>query len=1352
MDIKGIVTYAVMKCEEVNLMKKLVKMLISALVFVLFTGTGCIVKAEESKVYTDKEALLEDFRDETIYFVMTTRFYDGDSSNNVQCWDGKAMNDGDEPWRGDFKGLIDKLDYIKALGFTAVWITPVVKNASGYDYHGYHAINFKEVDSRYQSDDCTYQDLIDAVHERGMKIIQDVVFNHTGNFGEENLLPLFERDDSANLAEITECMIPNEEYLPTASDYYSLLPGKQYDMRLDYMKNHLKLDKKKENDPDNLWHHFGDFNWDDYTCQLAQIAGDCVDLNTENPKVYKYLVDAYSQYIKMGVDAFRVDTVRHMSRLSLNKGFITQLNDIYNEVHGTSGEGNFYMFGEVCTRYTDIWYREIPALSTPFYTWKESKEYPWIDDENDPEAYVTNMASAQQHYNDNDKDDISDQPTSDNALLNGNDYHKTDSSMASGLNVIDFPMHWNFKNAKNAFNLAVKTDKYYNDATYNVVYVDSHDYAPDGAPEGQRFSGSQSTWAENLDLMFTFRGIPCIYYGSEVEFQKGKPIDKGLDAALADTGRAYFGDYIEGNIDTIDFAKYTNVSGRMAETLEYPLSLHIQRLNRLRAAIPALRKGQYSTEDISYSGMAFKRRYTDSTTDSFALVTISGDATFSNIPNGRYTDAITGKVKKVTDNTLKAECSEKADMRVYVLDTALTKAPGMIEGHSKYLSGGKDVTIQENPVTAISLDKTEATVELGETLKLKATVTPYNATGKTLKWKSSDTSVATVNGGKVTPLSAGKTTIIVTTENGLAAKAEVTVTATGVQVEDIVLSKTSAELTIGDKVSVTADISPADAANKKITWKSSDTGIARVNDGEITAKSLGTAVITATTVNGREASVVVTVKSKVVTGDVMYFEKPESWGNSINCYIWNDTYSNSSWPGVKMETYTDGVYVIGWPEGETDLNVIFNDGSAQTPDLVAKVNGYYNEKGLVSTDTSERIEVTEISTDKKTVELEEGQSAQITATVLPENASVKSISWSSSNQNVAEVDNTGKITVKGAGSAIIYATANNGVKAEINVKATGEDVPVPGDEGKVFIYGFSTDSTENGILVGGTVRLTASAESTTGKNVKSKFYDNNGENDVIIKDYSVENTAEVTFDEIGKYNIYAVAEDEDGNTAKAVISGFDVHKEAETPSEDPSEDPSETPSDEVQPLKIEGFSVSRKSGSVYVGTKIKLTANVSGGKGPYKYSFKYRYNNKTVKICGYKTSASVSWKPVHSGKYNLYVYVKDGNGNTKKKSINSYKVKAKTINVSYLKMSKKSGKVSKGNTVRISALAKGGFGSLKYKFVCKGNGKTTTIKNYSTSKSVNWKIKKSGTYKIYVYVKDADGKVVIKSINKYIVK
>lgn len=114
--------------------------------------------------------------------------------------------------------------------------------------------------------------------------------------------------------------------------------------------------------------------------------------------------------------------------------------------------------------------------------------------------------------------------------------------------------------------IAQEGDHYYNDASWNVVYVDSHDYCP-GPNDGVRFNGGTAQWAENLSLMFTFRGIPCIYYGSEVEFQKGKTIDKGPQMALANSGRAYFGAYLEGDVTASDFGTFT-ASGNVAKTLD----------------------------------------------------------------------------------------------------------------------------------------------------------------------------------------------------------------------------------------------------------------------------------------------------------------------------------------------------------------------------------------------------------------------------------------------------------------------------------------------------------------------------------------------------------------------------------------------------------------------------------------------------------------------------------------------------------------------------------------------------------------------------------------------------------------
>ena len=658
-----------------------------------------------------------DMREETIYFVMTTRFYDGDTGNDVHCWDdGTAGNGDDDPaWRGDFKGLGEKLDYIKALGFSAIWVTPVVTNASGYDYHGYHAMDLSTVDARYESSDYTYEDLIHDAHQKGMKIIQDVVLQHTGNFGEAYFCNLFTKDTTKDLGNLQESLIPTQYLLDTyglksPEEYWAQKPGVQYQQRLNLMKNvtysgdngnstgpqpaeqDFSMDKISQSDtynPNNYYHtgYFQSPNYDDWTTKFSQIAGDCVDLNTENPAVAEYVVDSYSKYMDMGVDGFRVDTVRHIPRLSLNIMFNDQLMDAAK----AAGKPNFYMFGEICTRYTSVWYRGHAEESTPYYTWKESNSK-WADswhwgtsatDIND------NMNLVLQHYLEEDNyngDMDSTQPKSDNAFLDGITYHGSDRSMASGMDAIDFQMHRMFGSAKNAYNFAVNNDQYYNDATYSVMYVDSHDYAPEQPDETTRFTGGTQTWAENMDLMFTFRGIPCVYYGSEVEFKKGELIDKGLLISLENSGRAYFGDYLEGTVKATDFSEYT-ASGTVADTLASPLSKHLSKVNAIRRAIPALQKGQYTASNTYVTGgdMSYVRRYTDDNTDSLALVSISSGATFKNIPDGKYVDAVTGDVKYVTDGTLTVPELAKANMRVYVCcASGFTGIDGQIGGDSAY--------------------------------------------------------------------------------------------------------------------------------------------------------------------------------------------------------------------------------------------------------------------------------------------------------------------------------------------------------------------------------------------------------------------------------------------------------------------------------------------------------------------------------------------------------------------------------------------------------------------------------------------------------------------------------------------
>ena len=597
-------------------------------------------KGQVLNKYTGKRT---DYREDSIYFAMTTRFYDGDSSNNKFCWDG-GQNQSDPEWRGDFKGLIEKMDYIKALGFTAIWITPVVKNASGYDYHGYHAINFGEVDPRYESTDVKFSNVIAEAHKRDMKIVLDVVFNHTSNYGEENLFPMFNYNpkNSATYNDLKPGLYYNE-VLP--SNYASIGGGRQFDARTNAMK-------EAATDQYNIYHHEKSMGYEQYIEQTGSLAGDCVDLNTENPTVANYIIDKYGDFIRMGVDGFRVDTVKHISRLTFNK----YINPGLMAIAKKCGNENFFMFGEVCNRERGVWNHNVASDSACFYTWKESKDYPWG-------TRKINEKSTLDNWNDNVNPAV--QPTIDNAYLRSDyTYHEPDHSRKSDMNVIDFAMHWNFQYARDAYNVAKNNDEVYNDATYNVVYVDSHDYSPDGV-DPKRYDEGTDAWKENMSLMFTFRGVPCLYYGSEVEFQKGKTID--YYQHLSESGRAYFGDYLKGTVKATDFGVYT-ATDTVNNTLNSTLSKHLQKLNKIRLKVPALSKGQYSAQD----NMAFVRRYTKGNIDSLAVVAISNGATFNGLPRGTYVDLVSGDRKTVNNGTLSISVSGQGNLAVYVLENSYT--------------------------------------------------------------------------------------------------------------------------------------------------------------------------------------------------------------------------------------------------------------------------------------------------------------------------------------------------------------------------------------------------------------------------------------------------------------------------------------------------------------------------------------------------------------------------------------------------------------------------------------------------------------------------------------------------------
>lgn len=634
-----------------------------------------------------------DPRKDPIYFVLTARFYDGDPSNNrggsQHVKSGNAANN-DPMFRGDFKGLVERLDYIKALGFSAVWVTPVVLNRSDYDYHGYHGYDFYKVDPRLESAGASYQDLINAAHAKGMKIYQDVVYNHSSRWGAKGLFTptvygvrdsqwswyYDEKNEGFEYDGLTVEPKSGKAYYNgdlwstaepsgnTCLNWGKPTGGKSAEGYTLY--NCQWPSPTSGMFPKAYYHQCWIGNWEGEDSRSCWLHEDLADFNTENTQVQNYLIGAYDKYIDMGVDGFRVDTAVHIPRVTWNRRFLPAIYDRVTQRFGATAAQNFFVFGEVAAFVNDKWNRGSVNHSAQFYTWKERKEYS-ADDEK----------AAIEQYNYEEQLGTGNQPTSANAFLDGNAYHAPDRSRFSGMNIIDMRMHMNFGDAQNAYNNGKDSDDSVNDATYNVVYVDSHDYGPNKS--SNRYSGGTDAWAENMALMWTFRGIPTLYYGSETEFQKGKQIDCGPSCPLASTGRAYYGDQLAGSVTASGFGTVASASGQVATTLAQPLVKHLQRLNQIRRAVPALQLGQYSTQGIS-GDMAFKRRYTGAGTDSFALVTVTGAATYSGIPNGTYRDAVTGDVRTVSNGSLSVAAPGKGNLRVYVLD-----GPGKIGESGPYL-------------------------------------------------------------------------------------------------------------------------------------------------------------------------------------------------------------------------------------------------------------------------------------------------------------------------------------------------------------------------------------------------------------------------------------------------------------------------------------------------------------------------------------------------------------------------------------------------------------------------------------------------------------------------------------------
>ncbi|MGZ9092608.1 MAG: alpha-amylase family glycosyl hydrolase, partial [Rhodoplanes sp.] len=348
---------------------------------------------------------------------------------------------------------------------------------------------------------------------------------------------------------------------------------------------------------DPTWYHQEGFimggDWESqHPLQARSIAGDCIDLFTENQTVRDYIIESIGRYLDMGVDALRIDTVKHIERGNLLE---------YINAWKARKPGLF-CFGENFVRGTG-----------------------WGDLFGDDNAGSTIRPWWYTR--------LTDDPRNPNA---GGD---------SGFSVLDFGLFSTFRDnvSRGSFGGiggVLSRDWVYGDATQLVTFLQNHDAGPDNDFRF-RFRGDDWMAACAYNLLWTIRGIPCLYQGEEIAFMRGAPQDIiGNNDTLDSTGRAYFGDHLTDEA--------------LPTTQSHPLYRHIQRLNRIRRAIPALQKAPMGSVNEWGSGMSFVRDWNNG--ESYAVIGLAmgGDQniTVGGLRNGTYRDAVSGGEITVDDGTI----------------------------------------------------------------------------------------------------------------------------------------------------------------------------------------------------------------------------------------------------------------------------------------------------------------------------------------------------------------------------------------------------------------------------------------------------------------------------------------------------------------------------------------------------------------------------------------------------------------------------------------------------------------------------------------------------------------------------
>ncbi len=307
------------------------------------------------------------FENDIVFFALTDRFENGDPGNDTGGIAGGPERSGFDPKRnnfyhgGDLKGVLNRLDYIAGLGATAIWLTPVFKNQAvntdarwgvGTGYHGYAIVDFTDIDPHLGTK-ADLKTLVEAAHARGIKIILDIVVNHTADVIRYRECPArtpcsyrsradypFTRRGGIAGSPINAGFLDDGAAHQNGANFARLTqPDYAYTPFVPTEQEHVKRPEWL-NDP-IYYHNRGETTFSGESSQSGDFAG-LDDLMTENPRVVDGFVEIYSRWIKdFHIDGYRIDSAKHVNP-ELWQAFVPRIMAVARE----EGLPNFAMFGE----------------------------------------------------------------------------------------------------------------------------------------------------------------------------------------------------------------------------------------------------------------------------------------------------------------------------------------------------------------------------------------------------------------------------------------------------------------------------------------------------------------------------------------------------------------------------------------------------------------------------------------------------------------------------------------------------------------------------------------------------------------------------------------------------------------------------------------------------------------------------------------------------------------------------------------------------------------------------------------------------------------------------------------------